>query len=150
MAVCDVLREYEEKSYIQVKRVGGSSAGGIAAVMFASTPPIEKFVDRLKLIAPQHLKNMEPNKILGYSRVAKGNPFVGKFALTDFFRELFCWNTELPKQLSQLRLDTEIYSTNIYSLRSVPSNPTDDIPIALANSCRIPYFLRATDPITRL
>jgi predicted acylesterase/phospholipase RssA len=38
MAVCDALREYEEKSYIQIKRVGGSSAGAIAAVMFASTP----------------------------------------------------------------------------------------------------------------
>ena len=150
MAVCDALREYEEKSYIQIERVGGSSAGAIAAVMFASTPTIDKFVDRLKLIAPQHLKNMDPNKILGYSRVAKGNPFVGKFTLTDFFKELFCWNTELPKQLSQLRLDTEIYSTNIYSLKAVPSSPTDDIPVALANSCRIPYFFtgyRSDNPL---
>lgn len=140
MAVCDVLKEYEAAEYIAVKRVGGSSAGAIAAVMYASKAPINDFVNRLKLIAPGHLSNMDAYKVAGYSRIAMGKPFVGKFKLEDFFKDLFCWDNDLPKQLGQLRMDTEIYSTNMYQLSSVPSTPTDAIPEALANSCRIPYF----------
>jgi predicted acylesterase/phospholipase RssA len=140
MAVCSLLEEYEGKGIIKVNRVAGSSAGAIAAVMCASLVTIDEYKTRLKSVAPVYIRKMDISKIPGYSRVALfGTPYFNTFRLEDFFRDLFCSKPDAPKTLNKLRMDAEVYATNIYSLAAHPAPANEAIPIALANSCRIPY-----------
>lgn len=140
MAVCSLLEEYEESGVITVTRVAGSSAGAIAAVMHASDVSIETYKARLKEVAPSYVSRMNIGKTLGYSRVALfGSPYINTFRLEDFFRDLFCSKPDSPQTLGKLRIDAEVYSTNIYSLAANPAAANEAIPVALANSCRIPY-----------
>lgn len=147
MAVCDVLKEYADEKRskerlprIKLTRIGGTSAGAIAAVMLASNRSIDEYIRRLKEIAPKHIQAMKAFKITGYCRVAFGKPFVGSFRLEDVFSELFCTGKEAPKELKDLPVDVEIYATDMYKLSASPTHHAESIPIALANSCRIPYF----------
>lgn len=139
MAVCSVLEEHERDNRIVVNRVAGSSAGAIAAVMFASSRSTEEYKDRLKKIAPRYLADLKGG-FFGFKRVIwEGEPFFGSFSLTDFFRDLFCHDNTSPKLLNELRIETQVYATNIYSLAAQPAAPSDPIPTALSHSCRIPY-----------
>lgn len=140
MAVCSLLEKYESEGLIQVTRVGGSSAGAIAAAMYASSKSIEEYKLLLQSLAPGYIKKMLGPKWRGYVRVLRGGVFFHRFSLVDFFRDLFCVGDGAPQAISDLRIETEIYSTNIYSLRAHPIPRNEAIPTALANSCRIPYF----------
>ncbi|MHB8268719.1 patatin-like phospholipase family protein [Bradyrhizobium sp.] len=141
MAVCAVLREYEEAGDIKITKVAGTSAGAIAAVMCASRKTsIGEFAQRLKSVAPKYLARMSGSEWWGYRRVIFGQPFFKNVALEDVFRDIFCPNPTTPQLLRNLDIETQIYSTNLYSLAAQEISRNEPIPTALAKSCKIPYF----------
>ena len=52
MAVAEVLQEYQSAGRIEIRRVAGSSAGAIAAVMLVSGKPIKTYKAELKNLRP--------------------------------------------------------------------------------------------------
>lgn len=103
MAVCSVL---EADKRIKVTRVAGSSAGAIAAAMFASGKTIETYVSELKRIAPQYLKQLKTSRLSGIYRVAMGSPYFKNFSLEKFFLDLFGPNI----RCGNLAVETQIYT----------------------------------------
>lgn len=87
MAVAEVLQKYQSAGRIEVRRVAGSSAGAIAAVMLASGKPVETYRAELKSIADKYLKSTKTSSWLGAWRVFRGGPY---------FKELY-WRTSSKK-----------------------------------------------------
>ncbi len=139
MAVVDVLQQSEGKS-IEVKRVAGSSAGAIAAVMLASKKPISFYKERLQRIAPQYLEATAAPAWLGAWRVFRGYAFFRNLSLRTFFEELFTRDAESAQLLEQLPIkDTRLYYTDLYTLASMSCPAKEGIASALEKSCRFPF-----------
>jgi predicted acylesterase/phospholipase RssA len=136
MAVVGVLREFEDRGLITVGRSAGSSAGAIAAVMLASDKPVSSFISELKEIAPTYVSKIGATGLYGYWRMWRGKALYDRLVLADFFRDLFCSDSD--QRVKDLRLGTEIYFTDLYSLDARIASTDESIPIALANSCRVP------------
>jgi predicted acylesterase/phospholipase RssA len=139
MAVADVLQQYQAAGRIQVKRVAGSSAGAIVAVMLASSKPISTYKAQLKSIAPKYLEATKSLLVAGVWRVFSGQPYFARLNLENFFGELFL-TRDGPKLLNDLDIkDSRIYFTDLYSLASRAAPDDEPIPQALARSCRFPF-----------
>jgi predicted acylesterase/phospholipase RssA len=138
MAVCKVLGEFEKMNRIKVTRVAGSSAGAIAAVMFASTKSAEIYKSEIQSIGRDLLGTMHIPAWRAYLRAVRGNAVFTELNLEGFFEKLFCREGG-PKRLSDLRIDTEVYFTDLYSLNARTAPPDETIPRALAKSCRLPF-----------
>jgi predicted acylesterase/phospholipase RssA len=133
MAVCEVLKKYEADKLIEIRRVAGSSAGAIAAVMLASDKPISTYIAELKSLAQVTLLQIETAQWLGAWRVFRGRAFFKGFELENFFNELFCKKGAAQK-LSELRIKgTKVYFTDLYSLASVCAADDEAIPKAWLN-----------------
>jgi predicted acylesterase/phospholipase RssA len=137
-AVCDVLKKLADDQRIKITRVAGSSAGAIAAVMLGSQKPISDFKFALRIIAEKHLPLMVVPKYKGAWRVYKGRPWFHEIRLATIFNELFCKNGG-PQYVSDLPILTEIYTTDLYTLKSKPIARNESIPQALAKSCNFPF-----------
>lgn len=138
MAVCEVLKRYEDENRIVVQRVAGSSAGAIAAVMLASKKSVETYKAEVKSIGKSFLSEMQINHLLGVWRILTGKAYYGNVSLESFFEKLICSNGG-PKSVADLRCDPQLYFTDLYSLRARVSQPEELIPSALAKSCRFPF-----------
>ena len=139
MAVCDVLKDYEEKGTIRVTRAAGSSAGAIAAVMLASNCPISEYKVRLKQTAAQFRSSFRISEIIGKWRVFNGHSYFGNaFYLEDVFTHLFGADVAKAK-ISRFRFPLELYFTDLYSLSSRTAPEDDTSARALAKSCRYPF-----------
>lgn len=138
MAVAEVLQQHKG---IELRRIGGSSAGAIVAAMLASKTPIGEYKERLIRIAPGYLKATDVGLLRGLWRIARGKAFFEGLNLAAFFKELFCPNSE-PTKLSDLAIaDTHIYYTDLYSLASRVAPADEPLATALAKSCRFPLAL---------
>lgn len=138
MAVCEVLQRYHDTEKIEIKRVAGSSAGAIAAVMLGSRLPLQSLKDRVKLIGPAYLSKMKVSRPVGAWRVMNGSPYFSGLKLENVFNELFCTQTKL-KTLRDLHFEPQLYFTDLYSLAARSCDTDDPIPVALAKSCRFPF-----------
>lgn len=138
MAVCEILKKYEEENRIVVRRVAGSSAGAIAAVMLASKKSMETYKAEVKSIGKTFLSEMRTNHLVGVWRILTGNAYYGRVSLESFFEKLICENGG-PRSVADLRCDPQLYFTDLYSLRARVSPPEEPIPAALAKSCRFPF-----------
>jgi predicted acylesterase/phospholipase RssA len=138
MAVCDVLKRYEANNRIAVKRVAGSSAGAIAAVMLASSKSPETYKSEIKVIGLKYLSQTSVGRVIGALRVYTGNAYFSELNLEKFFEELFCTGSS-PRLISELRCDPQLYFTDLYTLNARASAPDEAIPKALAKSCRFPF-----------
>jgi predicted acylesterase/phospholipase RssA len=140
IAVAEILQKYQSAGRIEIKRVAGSSAGAIAAVMLASGKSIGIYKPELKEIARKYLRTTKIPHWLGVFRVVTGTAYFKELYLENFFNDLFCKGSSDPKFIKDLSIkDTKIYYTDLYSLAS-SSVPTDEaIPKALARSCRFPF-----------
>jgi predicted acylesterase/phospholipase RssA len=70
MAVCDVLKRYEEENRIVVQRVAGSSAGAVAAVMLTSRKSIETYKAEIKSLGTSFLAGMQVSYCAGVYRLS--------------------------------------------------------------------------------
>ena len=140
MAVAEVLQEYQSAGRIEIRRVAGSSAGAIAAVMLVSGKPIKTYKAELKNLATKYLKATRTSSWLGAWRVFNGSAYFKELYLEKFFEELFCSATGDPIIISQLKnKGTKIYYTDLYSLASRSAPEDEAIPKALARSCKFPF-----------
>jgi predicted acylesterase/phospholipase RssA len=138
MAVCNVLDSYEKDGRIEVTRVAGSSAGAIAAVMFASEKAAETYKSEIRSIGRRLLSDMSIPVWWGKLRAITGAAYFTNLNLENFFEELFC-RDKGPKRLKDLRIETEVYFTDLYSLNARIAPQDEAIPKALAKSCRFPF-----------
>ena len=138
MAVCDVLRKMNDNKEIEIVRVAGSSAGAIAAVMLASFVTIEAYKERIRKLWNEYSIGFNVPKWFGIWRVVNGSPYFTKLELINFFKDLFTQGTG-PKNVQDLKIETRIYFTSLYSLSAQVAPATMSIPKALAKSCRFPF-----------
>jgi NTE family protein len=140
MAVADVLQQYQAERKILIRRVAGSSAGAIAAVMLASGQPISAYKESVKRLGRSYLDNTKINSVIGKARVAMGTAYFKELHLENFFEELFITSSKSPKIVGDLTIqDTKIYFTDLYSLSSRVVPNDEPIAKALAKSCRFPF-----------
>jgi len=136
MAVVEVLKEFQDSGLVTIGKAAGSSAGAIAAVMLGSPRPMSIFKGELKKISPSYVSKIGDAGLLDYWRIWRGKALYDQLVLEDFFRELFCPNAD--QRVKDLRLGTEIYFTDLYSLDARIAPADESIPTALAKSCRVP------------
>ncbi len=139
MAVAEVLQQYEAAGLIEIRRLAGSSAGAVAAVMLASKKPIQIYKAELKRIAPAYLAKATTSSLLGALRVLWGNAYFNKLYLENFFNELFCGDGKLTSLNALPIKGTKVYYTELYSLASLSCSGEESIPKALGKSCRFPF-----------
>jgi predicted acylesterase/phospholipase RssA len=139
MVICDVLKERHDKD-IEIKRVAGSSAGAVAAVMLASKRSMSDYIKLTQEIGNKILPRLRPT-LGGFWRVVRGRPFFDNVNLENLFRELFCEGKDAPQLIGDLNFTPRIYFTNLYSLASQTCDLKDPIPEAVAKSCRCPFAL---------
>lgn len=66
MAVAEVLQQYQSAGRIEIKRVAGSSAGAIVAIMLASGKPIGTYKAELKTLASKYLTSTKVPRLAWY------------------------------------------------------------------------------------
>jgi predicted acylesterase/phospholipase RssA len=137
MAVCEVLKKYEEDRKILVTRAGGTSAGAIAAAMLGSSTSIEEFRTRTIRAAREVLKSRRYGLVRSLYRIRKGHPYFVNLDLETILQKLFAPDGDRTR-ISDLRFDTEIYFTHLSSLTPEASGREEFLFQALSNSCRIP------------
>jgi predicted acylesterase/phospholipase RssA len=138
MAVCEVLKKFDDDQRIKITRVAGSSAGAIAAVMLGSKKPMSDFRIELRNIAEKHLPFMNVSTLRGSWRVYRGRAWFSDIRLSEIFNQLFCKNGG-PQYIHNLEIPTELYTTDLYTLSSKPIGQSESIPQALAKSCNFPF-----------
>jgi predicted acylesterase/phospholipase RssA len=136
MAVAEVLREFENDGVISIGKAAGSSAGAIAAAMLSSSEGVHELKGRLKKIGPPWASQIRPLVAWDYWRLYRGDALYDQLVLEDFFRDLLCPSEEL--KVGKLRIPTEIYFTDLYSLDARTASADEPLPTALAKSCRVP------------
>jgi predicted acylesterase/phospholipase RssA len=141
MAVAEVLQEFatpkqNEPARISIGRLAGTSAGAIAAVMLATPKKsLAEFRKTAKEVGLKYLVELKPASWWNYVRVVRGYSLYDRNLLLKCFHELF---RDGAPTVNDLRPQTEIYYTNIYSLRSQKAGQDEAVASALAKSCRIP------------
>lgn len=139
MAVCAVLKKFHEEKRIDITRVCGASAGSIAATMLASARPIDYFNRTIQALWPEYRALMGDNHYYSLARVVLlGEPYFRKLSLYNFFSDLFC-KDGAERKFSELRFSASAYYSDLNALSGAVSDERDDIPDALANSCRYPF-----------
>lgn len=139
VAVCDALREMERDNRVRVTRVAGSSAGAIAAAMFASSRTIADFRADIKKLVERHADKLKRRDLLGLWSIFRGKSYFSDINLVNIFSELFPQvGGNGQAKIEQLRIPTEIYYTDLLSLGVRSCEGTEVIASALAKSCRIP------------
>src|SRR5690348_13880652 len=83
MAVCNVLADFEKDNRIKVTRVAGSSAGAIAAVMFASKKALETYKSEVKSIGRRLIDAMRIHRYRGFYRAFRGDPYYKELNLEN-------------------------------------------------------------------
>lgn len=143
MAVAEVLQEFstpgrnnDPPAAISVKRIAGTSAGAIAAVMLASShKKVSEFRKDIKIIGQKYHEKLGPANAWSYLKVICGYSVYGRNVLLKCFTEIFQGGAA---KVSDLKPQTEIYSTDLYTLRAKAAGPGEAVETALASSCRIP------------
>ncbi|MBX9752728.1 MAG: patatin-like phospholipase family protein [Roseococcus sp.] len=138
MAVCEVLRQFEKDKKITIGRVGGSSAGAIAAAMLASNTEMSVFCNRIKEISKSAIPSFAVNPYLGYWRLFWGKNYFPEINLIKIFEEIFKSKEGGQPKISDARIPLQIYFTDLLGM-SARICPEDDLlSVALAKSSRIP------------
>lgn len=148
IAAAHVLREMEERGDVKVDLVAGTSAGSIAACMFASERPFAEQIEILRRVGPDLVKQLSSGKsiIPVEMKIAQGRPLLDENALKKLIRALFY--DPAPRRssyrLSDLRIPVHITLTDITTRTKEFATSADDREITeiISDSCALPFVFR--------
>lgn len=149
VAAAEALRELEDRGEIVVKRVAGSSAGAIAACMFASRRPIQSQLAAFRQHEARLVKALSratPNNFKLAWAFARGTALGSDQPLRDLIATLFVegFGDEAEDYLSKLRVPVSVVLSDVFKRDRLIEGPDSERPIVdiLADSCAIPFVFR--------
>jgi len=140
LAVLDAVQELERKNVIWVTRLAGTSAGSLAAALFAMGKSIDGMRDTLKAAGPQHIDDLFPDygKWRIASRLLRGKPIWDEDKLRNVLQKIFQERT-----LGQLSRPVIITTTDLTNRQLVAHDKQETKVVqAILDSCALPFLLR--------
>jgi predicted acylesterase/phospholipase RssA len=148
LAAMEAVQELHRKKVIEVTRVAGTSAGSIAACLFAADVDIIRVKDKLQNISAKQLARNFPKT---FFNAAKKIPFGNPLWSSDFFRDqLYPFFEEkkvstLEQIKNKFHIEPFVMATNLNELRAVVYSAKDkdkNIVEAIIDSCALPFCFR--------
>lgn len=159
LAAFEAIQQLEQENVIRVKKIAGTSAGAIAACMFAARIPMSEIRNRLRDGHGSQLANgfripSAKGKIFGEMRatfqwlemikaLAGGRPLWDTAILDGKLRELF--EAHGKQRLDQLDIPVTVVATDLGNSAAKPYRGGDQIIDALMASAGLPYCFRTWD-----
>lgn len=139
MAVCQVIKEYEDNNLITVTRAAGASAGAVAAAMLACETSISEFRKNVKLAATKFSTARNIAQWRGMTRCIFGGSYFGSsFRLKELFAEIFD-PSSAERAIGAFDLPLNLYFTDMYSLSARVAPKDELLSQALEKSCNFPF-----------
>lgn len=144
LAALDAVQRLEKLGLIQVTRIAGTSAGAIAAALFAAGVNFEHL--RRRII--DNRKGLErivpPPNAWQLVRAARGQPMVAIDPIRDALRAVLAEHK--VSLFKDLRIPLHVVATDLTNGRAhvyaTEKEPQMDVVNAVLDSCAIPFYLR--------
>jgi predicted acylesterase/phospholipase RssA len=151
LATAHALRDAEAKNLVKVTRVAGTSAGAIAACLYATGEDISRVQQHLRDSGAEYLVDIFPrisNRASVLTRVGLGIPLVNEKRLRSSLGKLFAiFNGHSYRVLKDLKIPVNITAAELVNqkLAVFRSIDTSDITIidALFHSCGLPFIIKS-------
>lgn len=146
IAAACALRELETKYELEFDRIAGTSAGSIAACMFASKKPIDKQIASLRENGGALLKAMATPGPASIWNFLRGQPIYREETIRQMVHDciLRVDNNYTQHTLGDLRHKVSIVTSDLHQRERRVENETGDTPAAavIAASCALPFVFR--------
>jgi NTE family protein len=148
LAALEPVQRLHREKIIEVTRIAGTSAGSIAACLFAADVDIVRVKDKLQNISIKQLTKNFPKTWLNAARKL---PFGNSLWSSNFFREQLqpFFEEQAVNTLGEIKdkfhIEPFIMATNLNELRAIVYNATDKDKViveAILDSCALPYCFR--------
>ena len=146
LAALDALQRLEQldERPIRVTRLSGTSAGAIAAALFAAEVPFQRVRDYFQQKRPTLLKHARHPSWTDLPRVLRGKPIAEQDWLRETLDELFVdRDRNRIATFGDLKRPLFVVATNVTNgLPHVYGKPGDQLINALLSSAAIPFYFR--------
>lgn len=149
LAVTDALRRAEEKGQIEVTRVAGTSAGAIAACIFATGEPIHPVRQHLRDKGQSYITALMPASLslinpMTLYRVCTGRPLVDERRFKSALSMFFSIFDKSYRTFSDLKIPVKITAAELVNQKlEVFDKDETIIADALMHSCGLPFLFKS-------
>lgn len=145
IAAAHALQDLEKDDLISVTRLAGTSAGAIAACLFASEMPMETVRERLRMRGPKFVDKIAPTRSkLGIAwRIARSRPIYDEAELRRFLEGLFTHDGRRFDRFAQLRRPVMLTASDLLNSQKIVAGAASDFVIQrIVDSCALPFAFR--------
>jgi predicted acylesterase/phospholipase RssA len=141
LATLEVVQELQRNDKIKVTRVAGTSAGALAAALFAADVDMSKLRQRI-IDNRTRLERLVPSPtyFLGARCFFTGRPMVDMEPLRKVLNEIF--KDKQVQSFDELPTPLYVLATNLTNSSTHVHSGQDNVVTAVLNSCAIPFYFR--------
>jgi len=141
IATLEAVERLEKLQKIRVTRLAGTSAGAIAACLFAARIPMSTVKEALRNFRSELTSFPEPTlSAFVWNVLAKGRPLASTSSLEALLDRLF--KDAKVDLVSSLPVPVTIVSADLFTGKPHEASEGDSLTTALMDSCAIPFYFR--------